>query len=145
MEFSWFDSDVAQDYGLALIGGGVPSTFHLAHAIYEGDSEAAMYYAKLELAVLATQYSILRFLNWYQGPKYAISFPDLHHGMSFFRSRAISFGVYSSMNPVIAPIAAVAGSVAYEKTVNEFVRDVHPSGSSTPWWGPFGSGFGSVV
>ncbi len=145
MESSWFNPDVAQDYTTALIGGGIPSTYHLAFAIYEGDSEAAWYYAKLELAVLGTQYSMLRFLNWYQGPKYAMSFKHMHEGLSVLRSQAIKFLAYSSMNPIIAPVTAVAGSVAYEKTVNEFVRDVHRSGSSTPWWGPFGSGFGTVV
>ena len=76
------DPDVAADYSLALVGGGVPSAYHLASAIYRGDWEEAAYYAKLEAAVLGTQYGILRFLNWYS-PKNAISFSHLHHGMSF--------------------------------------------------------------
>ncbi len=46
---------------------------------------------------------------------------------------------------VSAPVvAATAGAIGYEKTVNQPLRDAHP-GSSGTWFGPFASGFGSVV
>ncbi len=46
---------------------------------------------------------------------------------------------------VTAPVAAsVAGSIVYEKAVNEPIRRSHP-GSSGTWFGPFASGFGPVV
>ena len=41
-----FDPDVAMDYATALIGGGLPSSYHLASAIARGDTEEALYYAK---------------------------------------------------------------------------------------------------
>jgi len=54
--------------------------------------------------------------------------------------------------PLVAPVligaavtaAAGAGAYAYEKTVNEAIRESHP-GSQGTWFGPFASGFGSVV
>lgn len=52
-------------------------------------------------------------------------------------------GVRTSI--VTAPVvASVAGSIAYEKAVNEPLRRASP-GSSGTWFGPFASGFGSVV
>jgi hypothetical protein len=110
------DPEVAEDYAFAMVGGGVPSTYHLASAIYRGDMEEAAYYAKLELAVLGSQYSILRFLNWYS-PKNAISFHHMHSGMSFIRSRVL-------MNPVVA-VPAVVGASAY--LYSEMMQDqTHP-------------------
>jgi hypothetical protein len=46
-------------------------------------------------------------------------------------------------SPVVVPAAiAVAGAVTYEKRVNEPLRKSHHGVS---WFGPFASGFGSVV
>lgn len=43
------------------------------------------------------------------------------------------------------PVAIAAGTTyAYEKKVNEPIRRSHP-GSQGTWFGPFGSGFGTVV
>ncbi len=58
--------------------------------------------------------------------------------------------VAANTAPVVAvaavPLALSAGyAYQYEKHVNKKVRDAHPSGSSTPWWGPFASGLGSIV
>lgn len=45
-----------------------------------------------------------------------------------------------------APIAAsVAGAVAYEKYVNQPLREAHGGAGGNVWFGPFASGFGSVV
>ena len=49
-------------------------------------------------------------------------------------------------NPlVVAPVLATASTVAYEKYVNEKVRSAHGGAGRDVWFGPFGSGFGSVV
>lgn len=46
---------------------------------------------------------------------------------------------------VAAPVVlATAAAISYEKNVNEFVRD-STGGSRGNWFGPFASGFGSVV
>lgn len=136
------DPDVAIDYTTALIGGGIPSSFHLASAIAAGNMEEALYYLKLEAAVLGTQYGILRFLNWYS-PKNVIPFHQLHSGMGYVRQQALS-RVAMATAPVMVPGAAVAGAVAYEKYVNEPIRKAH-GGIDIDWFGPFASGFGSVV
>jgi len=110
------DPDVAEDYAFALIGGGVPSTYHLASAIYRGDWDEAAYYAKLELAVIGTQYGMLSYLNW-MSPKNAISFRHLHHGLSFFRSQLM-------MNPLVV-VPAAGAYTGYKYT--EILRDpTHP-------------------
>ena len=132
-----YDPSVAADYSTALVVGGLPSAYHLASAIVRGDDQEAMYYAKLEASVLGTQYGMLRFLNWYS-PKNAISFKELHHGLSYFRSRAIMTA------PVAVPVVAVTGAIAYEKAVNEPLRQAHGNWD-IDWFGPFASGFGTVV
>ena len=110
------DPEVAEDYAFAMVGGGIPSGYHLASAIYRGDWEEAAYYAKLELAVLGSQYGILSFLNWYS-PKNAVSFHHLHSGMSFIRSRIV-------MNPYVAA-PAIVGVSAY--LYSEMMQDpTHP-------------------
>lgn len=90
----------AEDYAIGLLGGGLPSTYHLASAIERGDTEAAMYYAGVEAAVLGTQYAFLKFLNYYQGAKYATSFHHLKSGMSFGRTRLLQ-------NPVVIGAASM--------------------------------------
>ena len=92
--------DWADDYLTGLIGGGIPSAYHLASAVADGDYEAAMYYAKIEAAVLGTQFGFLTFLNWYQGPKYATSFHHLKSGLSFGRSQVLQ-------NPVVIGAASM--------------------------------------
>lgn len=137
-----FNPDVAFDYTTALIGGGIPSSYHLASAIARGDTEEALYYAKLEAAVLGTQYTMLRFLNWYS-PKNAMSFHHLHSGMSYVRQQALG-RVALATAPAIALAGSVAAAVGYERTVNEPLRKAS-GGQRNIWFGPFASGFGTVV
>lgn len=42
------------------------------------------------------------------------------------------------------PVGTVAAAIVYEKYVNEPIRDSHGSTKGT-WFGPFASGFGTVV
>ena len=137
-----FDPDVALDYSTALIGGGLPSTYHLASAIARGDTDEAIYYAKLEAAVLGTQYTMLKFLNWYS-PKNAMSFHHLHSGMSYVRGQALR-SLAMATAPVLALAASTAAAVGYERTVNEPLRKAH-GGIRNTWFGPYASGFGTVV
>ena len=116
------DPDVARDYATALVGGGLPSSYHLASAIAEGDMEAAAYYLKLEAAVLGTQYSMLRFLNWYS-PKNAITFKELHHGMSYFRQSAMMSGIGTLALGAAATYGVIKGvEYGIEKTFGERFR-----------------------
>lgn len=48
--------------------------------------------------------------------------------------------------PYLAPVAAsAAGAYVYEKKVNEPMRASHGGSGSNTWFGPFASGFGTVV
>jgi len=48
--------------------------------------------------------------------------------------------------PYLAPVAAAAaGAYVYEKKVNEPIRKSHGGSSRGTWFGPFASGFGTVV
>ena len=82
--------DVLEDYFFGLVGGGVPTTYHAASALAEGDYEEAVYHVGIEAAVLGTQLGMLSFLNWYQGPKYAMSFHKMHQGINVVRGMGIS-------------------------------------------------------
>ena len=94
----------AYDYGSGLVGFGIPSAYHVASAISGQDRRELGYALGIEASVLATQYGILKILNWYQGPKYAMSFVNLRQGLGAVRSLAIRAIV---TNPLTYPIAYV--------------------------------------
>ncbi len=97
----------AFDYGYGLIGFGIPSAYHVASAVGDKDRKELGYALAIEAGVLATQYGILKALNWYQGPKYAMSFHALHRGFGVVRSLAIRAII---TNPLTYPISyALAG------------------------------------
>ncbi len=102
----------AYDYGYGLIGFGIPSAYHLASATAERDIEEFKYALAIEAGVLATQYGILRFLNWYQGPKYHMTFHALHRGFGVVRSLAFRAVV---TNPLSILAAGAAISLAQGK------------------------------
>ena len=117
--------DWADDYLNGLIGGGIPSAYHLASAVADGDYEAAMYYAKIEAAVLGTQFGFLTFLNWYQGPKYATSFHHLKSGLSFGRSQVLQ-------NPVVIGAASMeAQRQTWESIGDPMTGAIHYSSAGT--------------
>lgn len=62
------------------------------------------------------------------------------------RSIAIGGARYAAATGVVAVPTAISAATtyAYEKKVNEPIRKSHP-GSQGTWFGPYGSGFGSVV
>lgn len=117
--------DWAYDYQAGLIGGGIPTAYHLASAIYEGDMEAAMYYAKIEAAVLGTQFGFLKFLNLYQGPKYATSFHHLKSGLSFGRTQVLQ-------NPVVIGAASMeAQRRTWESIGDSMTGAIHYASAGT--------------
>ncbi len=68
--------------------------------------------------------------------------------MTMRTARAIGVGAartaYVSAYVGVPVAIAAATTYAYEKKVNEPIRKSHP-GSQGTWFGPYGSGFGSVV
>ena len=69
----------------------------------------------------------------------------LFHNLEMKKQLAKQVAVAAGRSAIItAPVvAAVTGAVVYEKTVNEPIRRSHFGFSS--WFGPFASGFGSVL
>lgn len=71
-------------------------------------------------------------------------------GQGYRTLTGIGFEAVTGIKPVQAAavaapvIAATVSAVTYEKYVNEPIRDSH-GGSSGTWFGPYASGFGSVV
>ena len=68
----------------------------------------------------------------------AIRFENTKTGL-----RLISHSIPTGIVIGVPVAASVTGAVVYEKTVNEPLRKSHYGFSS--WFGPFASGFGSVV
>ena len=132
--------EFAQHYAIGLAGGGIPSVAMLAFALAEGDKESIAHAALVEGAVLGTQYAFLQAINYVSGPKYAMNFHKVHQGMNVVRGLAAGPALVLAVPTVIA----TATAVAYEEAVNKEIRQGR-SGFDINWFGPFGSGFGSVV
>lgn len=87
-------------YGIPLIG------VTAARDAYEGDYRAVARGAAVEVGSLAMGYSMLQLLNYLQGPKYAMSYKELHRSINPLRN----LGVMSAVtNPAVVGGAAVAG------------------------------------
>lgn len=84
-----------------------------------------MYYAKIEAAVLGTQFGFLSFLNWYQGPKYATSFHHMKSGLSFGRTQVLQ-------NPVVIGAASMeAQRRTWESIGDPMTGAIHYSTAGT--------------
>ena len=134
------DDDFLRHYAIGMAGGGVPSAGMLAWALAQGDKERIIDAALVEAAVLGTQYGMLQIINYVSGPKYAMTFHQMHQGMNVARGMVIPSVAVASVPAVIA----IGSAVTYEKTVNKEIRKGR-SGFDINWLGPFASGFGSVV
>ena len=87
-------------YGIPIIG---VNAFRDA---YEGDYRGVARGAAVEAGSLALGYSMLQLLNYLQGPKYAMSYKELHRSINPLRN----LGVMSAVtNPAVIGGAAVAG------------------------------------
>lgn len=87
-------------YGVPLIGIGA------ARDAYEGDYGGVARGVAVEAGSLAMGYSMLKLLNYLQGPKYAMSYSQLHKSMNPLRTMSIGTAV---TNPVVIGGAAVTG------------------------------------
>ena len=142
---NWQVDDKQEYIEHVMIGaafGGMPHAFELFDAIYDRDYERAIRAIQVEIGVFATYYAMTHLANMVQGPKYYFNPRHAMHAASRMRGYMIS-GVLK--NPItIATGVAVAGAIGYEKAVNEPLRQAH-GGIDLDWFGPFASGFGTVV
>ena len=87
-------------YGIPIIG------VQAARDAYEGDYRGVARGAAVEAGSLAMSYSMLKLLNYLQGPKYAMSYAELHKSMNPLRNLGVGAVV---TNPAVIGGAAVAG------------------------------------
>ncbi len=90
-------------YGIPLIG------VQAARDAYEGDYSGVARGVAVEAGALTMSYGMLRLLNAIQGPKYAMSFHQLHRSMNPLRSLGVVTAVSS---PAVIGGAAVGGMIA---------------------------------
>jgi hypothetical protein len=87
-------------YGIPIIG------LTAAKDAYEGDYRGVARGAAVEAGSIVMGYSMLQLLNYLQGPKYAMSYKELHRSINPLRN----LGVVSAVtNPAVIGGAAVAG------------------------------------
>ena len=87
-------------YGIPIIG------LTAAKDAYEGDYGGVARGAAVEAGSIAMGYSMLKLLNYLQGPKYAMSYGQLHRSMNPLRNLAVGSAV---TNPAVIGVAAIAG------------------------------------
>ena len=76
-------------YGIPIIG------VQAARDAYEGDYRGVARGAAVEAGSLAMSYSMLKLLNHLQGPKYAMSYAELHKSMNPLRNLGVGAVVTS--------------------------------------------------
>jgi hypothetical protein len=87
-------------YGIPIIG------VNAARDAYEGDYSGVARGAAVEAGSITMGYSMLKLLNYLQGPKYAMSYRELHKSMNPLRNLGVGAVV---TNPAVIVGAAVAG------------------------------------
>ena len=87
-------------YGIPIIG------VNAVRDAYEGDYSGVARGAAVEAGSIAMGYSMLQLLNYLQGPKYAMSYGQLHKAMNPVRNLGVGAAV---TNPAVIAGAAVVG------------------------------------
>lgn len=87
-------------YGLPIIG------VQTAKKTYEGDYSGATRGAAVGAGSIAMSYSMLQLLNYLQGPKYAMTYSELHRSLNPARNLVVGAAASS---PAVIATAAVTG------------------------------------
>lgn len=124
--------EVATDFFATFLTGGIHGAFGISEAIAEDDPQEVYYAATIEAMHLSFLYGSLKFLNWYQGPKYAMTFHQLHRSMGPARAQFVRATV---ANPAFLPVALGASTAAqvvvWEEIGDPMTGAVHYSGAGT--------------
>lgn len=139
----------AMDVGKGIVLMGIPEGYYIAKAMYEGDEEALIHHTKVAGVVHGIWYTAYQLAKMYdiyaKGGRNLISFHQAMQGKKVLAGQAVKrLAMTAALNPIAAPVTATAAAITYEKYVNEPIRESH-GGASGTWFGPFASGFGSVV
>ncbi len=95
--------EIANDFFMTLYTGGIHGGLEALGAIADEDEQELYYMAVIEAMAMGFIYGSVQFLNYVQGPKYAITFGAAHEGLGVVRSIAMRG---------VAPFAS-AGAVGY--------------------------------
>ena len=91
-------------YGIPLLG------YQSLRDTMEGDRTAIARGLAVEAGAMAMSYSMLQFLNYIQGPKYAMKYHELHRSLGPARNLALG----TVTNPLTVGVAGiVAGTALY--------------------------------
>ena len=89
-------------YSMPIIG------IAAARDAYEGDYRGVARGAAVGAGAIGMSYSMLKLLNYLQGPNYAMTYPELHRSMNPARNLGLMAAV---TNPAVIGGAALAGMV----------------------------------
>lgn len=121
--------EFGMDYAKGLLTGGITSGYASLHATARGDWDEVLYWTRVELAVLSTQWTVLQALNYIQGPKYAMTFHQAHSAMGPARGLFLR-AVFS--NPIVSSVSsAVAQAYVWSEIGDPMTGAMHYSGAGT--------------
>ncbi len=97
----------ADDFQIALISFGIPTTYHLSTSLLEGDMEELAYWGAMELATIGTYTGMLAIANLIS-PKNFVPLKHVHHMVGGARTFILRGAL--AMSPFALPITyALAG------------------------------------
>lgn len=99
-----------------------------APGVRAGDPSGLVYPAAVAGGSLGMSYATLQFLNYIQGPKYAIPYSELRHGMTHGRMAAVSS---VATNPLLLAAAGTVGATAMFPAVSARTYQSAMSGQPT--------------
>lgn len=131
-------ADYLQDVGVAAAFGPYSLLKHgsltlesIMETDYDEAVEHAAYGAGVELGALGMQYSMLKVLNAVQGPKYAMSFHQLHTSLNPMRGIIVKRAVTAAI-PLAVPAVAYGGATAYIQQMEKYAPEA-PNERSAFW------------
>lgn len=121
------------DYLLDVGAAAAFGPYMLTRHAFEGTSEimdmdleaaadVALYAGAVELGALGMQYSMLKILNAIQGPRYAMSFHQLHVSLNPLRTMAVRTAAPAAV-PILAGTVAVKGADLYIESIGQYAPE----------------------
>ncbi len=149
--FRWLEVDDKREFLKHYLSGlftlGIPELYHLSRSLYDRDMDAFFFHVKTTAMVHSTWYLAWRGLRHWDIFRHGgknIKGMNFHKMMSHKGAAQSRFIVAPVAGVLAAPALAAASAYYYERYVNSFVRS-SPPGSQGQWFGPYASGFGTVV
>lgn len=94
------NQEIASDFFTTFYSGGMNTIYSVGKALFEDDEDELYYIAGIQALVASSIYGTVKFLNWYQGPRYAIT--------AFAASERMSVARHMASRAAFVPAASVA-------------------------------------